>query len=64
MNTVYTIWSKSEDMESILLGIATTKEKAYKMIEKLYEVFEDAFEYVIYDIEMDKLGINDEEIAF
>ena len=64
MNKVYTVWSKSDDTESLLLGIATTKEKAYKMTEKLYEVLGDSFEYVIYDMKMDKLNINDEEITF
>ena len=63
MNKVWTVWSKSDDMESLLVGIATTKEKAYKMTEKLYEVFEDSFEYVICSMEMDKLNINDEEIT-
>ena len=64
MNKVYTVWSKSDDTESLLLGIATTKEKAYEMTEKLCKVIGDSFEYVIYDMEMDKLNINNEEIIF
>lgn len=64
MNKVYTVWSKSDDTESLLLGIATTKEKANEMTEKLYEVFENSFEYVICSMELDKLNINDEEVGF
>ena len=63
MNKVWTVWSANDDMEMMLVGIATTEEKAHRMEEELCKVFEDSFEYVICSMEMDKLNINDEEIA-
>ena len=64
MNKVWTVWTVNDDMETLLVGIATTEEKAYKMKGKLEEQFEDAFEYQICCMETDKLIIDNKDVKF
>ena len=64
MSKVWTIWSANDDMETLLVGIATSEEKAYEMRGKLEEEFEDAFEYQVCCMETDKITINDTDIRF
>ena len=64
MSKVWTVWSVNDDMETLLVGIATSEEKAYKMRGRLEEEFEDAFEYQVCCIETDKLIIDDKYIRF
>ena len=64
MNKVWTVWSANDEMETLLVGIATTEEKAYEMKSKLEEEFEDAFEYQVCCVEINKLIINDKNIKF
>ena len=64
MSKVWTVWSANEDMETLLVGIATSEEKACEMRGKLEEEFEDAFEYQVCCMETDKLNINDVDIRF
>ena len=64
MSKVWTVWSANDDMETLLVGIATTEEKAHKMRGKLEEEFEDAFEYQVCCMETDKITINDTDIRF
>ena len=64
MNKVWTVWTANDDMETLLVGIATTEEKAYKMKGKLEEQFEDAFEYQICCMETDKLIIDNKDVKF
>ena len=64
MSKVWTVWSANDDVETLLIGIATSEEKAYEMIGKLEEEFEDAFEYQVCCMETDKLIIDDKDIRF
>ena len=64
MSKVWTVWSVNDDMETLLVGIATSEEKAYEMRGRLEEEFEDAFEYQVCCIETDKLIIDDKYIRF
>ena len=64
MSKVWTVWSANDDMETLLVGIATSEEKAYEMRGRLEEEFEDAFEYQVCCIETDKITINDTDIRF
>ena len=64
MSKVWTVWSANDDVETLLVGIATSEEKAYEMIGKLEEEFEDVFEYQVYCMETDKITINDTDIRF
>lgn len=59
MNTTYLVWSKCDDMEDMLVGIADTAEKADLMVEKLEEEFSDSFEYVIVPFEKNAITIDD-----
>ena len=64
MSKVWTVWSANDDMETLLVGIATSEEKAYEMRGRLEEEFEDTFEYQVCCIETDKLIIDDKYIRF
>lgn len=62
--SVFYVKGSSDDVEEFDCGIASTEEKAKKMIQKLEEEFEDAFEYRYYEQTLDTLCINDVEIQF
>ena len=64
MSKVWTVWTANDDMETLLVGIATSEEKAYEMRGRLEEEFEDAFEYQVCCMETDKITINDTDIRF
>ena len=64
MSKVWTVWTANDDMETLLVGIATSEEKAYEMRGRLEEEFEDAFEYQVCCMETDKITINDTDIGF
>ena len=64
MGKIYLVRSYNDDCGELIVGYATTEEKANKMVEKLVSVFEDAFEYEVIPAEMDMLFIDDEEINF
>ena len=64
MSRVWTVWTANDDMETLLVGIATSEEKAYEMRGMLEEEFEDAFEYQVCCMETDKMTINDTDIRF
>lgn len=64
MNKIYLVRSYNDDCGELIVGYATTEEKANKMVEKLVSVFEDAFEYEVIPVKTDMLCINDEEINF
>ena len=64
MNKIYLIKSCNEDYGELIVGYATTEEKANKMVAKLVSVFEDTFEYEVISAQTDMLLINDEEIKF
>ena len=64
MSKVWTVWTVNDDMETLLVGIATSEEKAYEMRGRLEEEFEDAFEYQVCCMETDKITINDTDIRF
>lgn len=64
MNKLWTVWVANDDMDTLLVGIATTEKKAYEMRGKIEEKFEDAFEVQICEMEVDKLTQDDEEIYF
>lgn len=64
MNKIWTVWSVNDDMDTMLVGVATTEEKAHEMRGRLEEEFEDAFEYQVCCTETDTLVIDDKEIKF
>lgn len=64
MSKIYLVRSYNDDCGELIVGYATTKEKANKMVEKLVSVFEDAFEYEVIPAETDMLCIDDKEINF
>lgn len=64
MNKVYTVWIGNDYEEPLLIGVATTKDKANQMAIKMCEVFEDNYEYSICCMNTNTLTINDEDIKF
>lgn len=64
MSKIYLVRSYNDDCGELIVGYATTEEKANKMVEKLVSVFEDSFEYEVIPAETDMLFIDDEEINF
>lgn len=64
MKNIYLVWMMNDDTEPILTGVATTEEKAKKMIEKSKEIFEDAFEYNVQSWEEDVITIDDVKHEF
>ena len=65
MNEVWVVWASCDDMpETKLAGIASKEEKANKMVKKLREVFEDAFEYEVQKCSVDSFVLNDVEVFF
>ena len=64
MNNIYLVWMTNEDIEPMIIGVATTEEKAKKMIEKSKETFEDAFEYNIQPWKEDVITIDDVKHEF
>lgn len=64
MNRIYLVRSYNDDCGELIVGYATTPEKANKMIEKLEKIFEDNFEYTIVPVKTNVLIIDDEEINF
>ena len=64
MNDLWTVWSTNDDMEPLLVGIATSEEKAYKMREKIKEEFEDAFEVQVCKMPVNTLTIDEKAIHF
>ena len=64
MKNIYLVWMMNDDTESILIGVATTEEKANKMIEKSKEIFEDDFEYNVQPWEEDVIIIDDVKHEF
>ena len=61
---LYLIWSKCDDLDDMLVGVATTREKANQMIVKLEESFEDAFDYEVIPFEKNQVTINDKKYHF
>lgn len=61
---LYLIWSKCDDIEDMLVGVADTSEKASQMVDKLNEEFEDAFEYEIVPFEKNQVTIDDVKYNF
>lgn len=64
MDKIYEIKSYNDDCGEVSVGYATSEEKANKMIERLAEVFKDAFEYEIIPVKTDTLCIDDKDINF
>lgn len=64
MNKIYLVRSYNENCGELIVGHATTEEKANNMVEKLISVFEDSFEYEVIPAETDMLFVNDKEINF
>lgn len=64
MKEVYGIWCKNDDMDALLVGIATSEKKANDMIYTLKKEFEDEFEYTVVKEKLDTLCINGKEVAF
>lgn len=64
MNKVWTVWASNDETEPLLIGIATTKDKANQMVSKMCGIFEDNYEYHIYCMNTNTLTINDEEVEF
>ena len=64
MNKIYLVRSYNENCGELIVGYATTEEKANNMVEKLISVFEDSFEYEVIPAETDMLFVNDKEINF
>ena len=61
---VYLVQMYCDDTGEAIAGYATTEEKANEMVEKLEEVFEDAFEYEVIPVEANMLFIDGEEFNF
>lgn len=75
MSKIYLIRSYNDDCGELIVGYATTEEKAIKMKEYLENIFnsewdEDeeefiqCFEYEIIPVETDMLFVDDEDINF
>ena len=64
MRVVYSIWCKNDDMDDLLIGIATSEGKANEMIAAMEKEFEDTFNYSIVKEKLDTLCINNKEIMF
>ena len=65
MDTVYLIWLLNDDIEPMVVGVATDKEKADAMRDKLAST--DGFEfndYEIVEMKSDTVIINDVEYGF
>lgn len=63
-NKIYLVRSYNDNCGELIVGYATTPEKANKMIEQLELIFEDSFEYTIVPTKTDVLIIDDEDINF
>jgi hypothetical protein len=64
MDKVWTVWIANDDMNTLLVGVATTEKKAYEMRGRLEEEFEDTWECQVCCMDIDKLNINNREITF
>lgn len=64
MDKVWTVWIANDEMETLLVGIATSAEKAYKMRARIIEELEDGYEVMVCEKKTDILEINDSEIQF
>ena len=64
MSKIYLVRSYNDDYGELIVGYATTEEKANKIVEKLISVFEDSFEYEVIPAKTDLIFINDKEISF
>ena len=64
MKEVYGIWCKNDDMDALLVGIATSEKKANDMIFALKKEFEDKLEYTVVKEKLDTLCINNKEVVF
>lgn len=62
-NMIYLVYAIDDDMEE-LMGLATTEEKANKMVDYLKENFSDLCDYDIVPVYIDTLIANDKEIKF
>jgi hypothetical protein len=58
MKTVFVIYGENEETRPNVLGIASSKEKADKLIEELDEIFDEIFEYFVHEIAVDILNPN------
>lgn len=64
MKEVWTVWTANDDMETLLVGIATNEKKAYEMREKLEKELANAHEIQVCKMETDRLDINDTVVQF
>lgn len=64
MDKVWTVWIDNEDINTMLVGIATTKEKGYKMADKLKEQYGGDYEYMVFEKNVDSLCIYDNRFNF
>lgn len=64
MSKIYLVKSYSDNCGELVVGFATTEEKANKMVEKLVSVFDNVFEYEVISAETDMLFIDGEEVNF
>ena len=60
MDTVYLVWVICDDMEPGLIAVATSPDKADKVVEVCKLHFEDAFEYKITTHQTNTFAIDEE----
>lgn len=58
MNNVFIIYGQNEETRPNVVGVASSKENADKLIEKLDEHFDGFFEYSVYEIPVDIINPN------
>ena len=61
---LHLLWTRTNDEESILSGIATTPSIVARMRERMINESEDAYYYDVVDMPLNTLTIDDEEIVF
>ena len=64
VNNVWTVWIANDEMETLLVCIATTEKKAYEMRERIEEKCGDGYECQVCKMETDKLKIDDFDFLF
>ena len=64
MKEVYLLYIQNDDIEPFLAGVATTKDKAKQMCDRLCQFSEDVYECVVEPIEINTLILNDEKELF
>lgn len=53
MKTVFVIYGENDETRPNVFGIASSEEKADKLVEELNEIFDGMYEYFVHEIAVD-----------